>query len=53
MAHRRWPRGPPKVAAWFSLSPRTVDRHLNAIFTKLGVATRTAAPAFAIERGLR
>ena len=33
--------------------PRTVDRHLSAIYTKLGVATRTAAAAFAIEHGLR
>jgi DNA-binding NarL/FixJ family response regulator len=42
-----------QVAARLSLSPRTVDRHLNAIYTKLGVATRTAAAAFAIEHGLR
>ena len=42
-----------QVAARLYLSPRTVDRHLSAIYTKLGVATRTAAAAFAIEHGLR
>ena len=33
------------VAAILSLSPRTVDKHLEVIFAKLGVENRTAAAA--------
>ncbi len=49
------------VAAGFSnrdvgeqlfISPRTVARHLENIFFKIGVSSRTAAAAFAIEHGL-
>src|SRR5436190_1246751 len=41
-----------QVAARLFLSPRTVDRHLGAVYTKLGVATRTAAARVAIEQHL-
>jgi predicted ATPase/DNA-binding CsgD family transcriptional regulator len=34
------------------LSPRTVQRHLNSIYHKLGVSSRTAATRFAMEHGL-
>lgn len=33
------------VATILSLSPRTVDKHLQAIFAKMGVENRTAAAA--------
>lgn len=34
------------------VSAKTVSRHLSNIFTKLGVSSRAAAAAFAVERGL-
>jgi DNA-binding CsgD family transcriptional regulator len=40
------------IAAELFLSEKTVARHLSNIFTKLGVGTRTAAAAYAYERGL-
>lgn len=40
------------VARALHLSERTVARHLSNIFTKLGVASRTAATAFAYENDL-
>ena len=33
-------------------SPRTVQRHLNSVYHKLGVGSRTAATRFALEHGL-
>jgi predicted ATPase/DNA-binding CsgD family transcriptional regulator len=41
-----------QVAQRLFLSPRTVHRHLNSIYHKLGVSSRTAATRFAIEQGL-
>ncbi len=41
-----------QVAERLFLSPRTVQRHLNSIYHKLGVSSRTAATRFALERGL-
>jgi DNA-binding CsgD family transcriptional regulator/tetratricopeptide (TPR) repeat protein len=40
------------IAERLVLSERTVDRHVSNILGKLGVPTRTAATAFAFERGL-
>ena len=41
-----------QVAQRLFLSPRTVQRHLNSVFHKLGVSSRTAATRFALEHGL-
>jgi len=41
-----------QVAKELFLSPRTVQRHLNSIYHKLGVSSRTAATRFAVEYGL-
>jgi DNA-binding CsgD family transcriptional regulator/tetratricopeptide (TPR) repeat protein len=40
------------IAAELFLSEKTVERHLSNIFTKLGVGSRTAAAAYAFERGI-
>ena len=41
-----------EIAAKLVISEKTVARHLSNIFTKLGLPTRTAAAAYAFERGL-
>ncbi len=40
------------VADALFISPRTVARHLQSVYNKLGVNSRTAATAFAFEHGL-
>jgi DNA-binding CsgD family transcriptional regulator len=40
------------IASELVLSERTVDRHVSNIFVKLGVASRTAATAYAYEHRL-
>jgi len=40
------------IARELSLSEKTIDRHVSNIFDKVGVATRSAATAFAYEHGL-
>ena len=40
------------IASELGLSERTIDRHVSNIFTKLGVSSRTAATAFAVEHDL-
>jgi DNA-binding NarL/FixJ family response regulator len=41
-----------QIAQELYLSPRTVNAHLNSIYQKLGVSSRTAATRFAGEHGL-
>ncbi len=40
------------IAADLFLSERTVDRHVSNIFTKLGLSSRAAASAYAVEHDL-
>jgi DNA-binding NarL/FixJ family response regulator len=42
----------PAIAAELFLSEKTVSRHLSNIFTKIDVASRTAAAAYAFEHRL-
>jgi DNA-binding CsgD family transcriptional regulator/tetratricopeptide (TPR) repeat protein len=41
------------IATELFLSERTVERHVSNILTKLGVGSRTAAAAYAFDRGIR
>jgi DNA-binding NarL/FixJ family response regulator len=40
------------VATALTVSPHTVGRHVQNIFTKLGVSSRAAATAYAYEHGI-
>ena len=41
-----------EIALALSISPKTVDNHLQNIYSKIDVKTRGAAILFAIENGL-
>jgi DNA-binding NarL/FixJ family response regulator len=41
----------PDIAAILNMSPRTVNKHLEHIFAKLNVETRTAAATVALNKG--
>jgi len=41
------------IASALGISERTVDRHVSNIFVKLGVTSRAAATAFAVEHDIR
>ena len=45
-------RSNPQIAAELQLSPKTVSSHLEHIYAKLGVRTRTEAALFAMRHGL-
>jgi HD-GYP domain-containing protein (c-di-GMP phosphodiesterase class II) len=45
-------RSNPQIAAELQLSRKTVSSHLEHIYTKLGVKTRTGAALFAMRHGL-
>ena len=40
------------IASALTVSQHTVGRHLQNIFTKLGVSSRAAATAYAYEHGI-
>jgi non-specific serine/threonine protein kinase len=41
-----------RIARELFISPRTVNGHLNSVYSKLGFSTRTEATRFAVEHGL-
>jgi len=41
-----------QVATRLSLAPKTVDRHLQNSYAKIGVSSRAAAALFAVHHGL-
>ena len=41
-----------QIAADLFLSEKTVARHMNNIFDKIGVSSRAAATAFALREGI-
>lgn len=43
----------PEIAATLTLSPRTVDRHIQNLYRKLGVHNRVEAANWAREHGIR
>jgi DNA-binding NarL/FixJ family response regulator len=41
-----------QVAGLLTISQKTVDRHIQNIYTKIGVSTRPAATLFAMQHDL-
>ena len=52
LAHVAAGRSNREIASALVISQHTVSRHLENIFTKLGVTNRAAATAYAYEHGL-
>jgi DNA-binding NarL/FixJ family response regulator len=42
----------PEIATSLTISRKTVSSHLEHVYSKLGVTTRTEAALFAIQQGL-
>jgi len=42
----------PQIAEALTISRKTVSSHVEHIYTKLGVTTRTSAALFAMQNGL-
>jgi HD-GYP domain-containing protein (c-di-GMP phosphodiesterase class II) len=42
----------PQIATTLVVSRKTVERHLENIYNKLGISSRTAAVAYAVQQGL-
>ena len=42
----------PEIARALVVSRKTVERHLENIYNKLGVSSRTAAVVYAVQQGL-
>ena len=41
-----------QIAGQLVISPKTVDSHVQHIYTKIGVSTRAGAALFAMEQNL-
>ena len=41
-----------QMARQLDISPKTVDRHIQNIYRKIGVSSRAAATLFAMDTGL-
>jgi DNA-binding NarL/FixJ family response regulator len=41
-----------QTAGQLAISPKTVGRHVESIYSKIGASTRAAAALFAVEHGL-
>jgi DNA-binding NarL/FixJ family response regulator len=41
-----------EIAKALTISPKTVDGHLQRIYPKIGVSTRAGATLYALEHGL-
>jgi DNA-binding NarL/FixJ family response regulator len=42
----------PQIGQTLSISRKTVEHHLEHVYTKLGVTCRTSAVAWAVQQGL-
>jgi DNA-binding NarL/FixJ family response regulator len=52
LVHLARGRSNPEIAAALTVSRKTVSTHLEHIYAKLGVSTRTQAALFAMREGL-
>jgi DNA-binding NarL/FixJ family response regulator len=42
----------PEIARTLVVSRKTIERHLENIYNKLGISSRTAAVVYAVQHGL-